>query len=116
VAKTSGAASTANPAAPPPAEVSATKGNGSEELTIAESYLNGTQGRASDNAEAAKWLWRSVAKQNSSAALMLSDLYLKGTGVAKNCDQARMLLDIATRKGAAGAANRLRNLQAFGCQ
>jgi hypothetical protein len=116
VAKTSGAANTTNPAAPPPSQVSTAKGNGSEELAIAESYLNGTHGRASDNAEAAKWLWKSVAKQNSSAALMLSDLYLKGNGVAKNCDQARLLLDIATRKGAAGAANRLRNLQAFGCQ
>ena len=92
------------------------RGNGSEELTIAETYLNGTQGKAQDSAEAAKWLWRSVAKENSSAALVLSDLYLRGSGVAKNCDQARLLLDAAARKGIAGAAERLRNLPAFGCQ
>ena len=92
------------------------RGHGSEELSIAETYLNGTHGKAQDSAEAAKWLWRSVAKENSSAALVLSDLYLRGGGVAKNCDQARLLLDAAARKRIAGAAERLRNLPAFGCQ
>ena len=92
------------------------RGNGSEELTIAVTYLNGAHGKAQDSAEAAKWLWRSVAKQNSRAALVLSDLYLRGSGVAKNCDQARLLLGAAARRGVAGAAERLRNLPAFGCQ
>ena len=92
------------------------RGNGSEELTIAENYLNGTQGKAQDSAEAAKWLWRSVSKQNAGAEVLLSDLYMHGNGVAKSCDQARLLLDAAARKGAAGATERLRNLPAFGCQ
>jgi len=46
----------------------------------------------------------------------LSDLYLRGDGVPKSCDQARLLLDAVARKGKASAAERLRNLQAFGCQ
>jgi hypothetical protein len=116
VAKTPPATNATNLAAPPTSQISAARGNGSEELAIAENYLNGTHGKASDSGEAAKWLWKSVAKQNSSAALILSDLYLRGNGVAKSCDQARLLLDIAARKGAAGAADRLRNLQAFECQ
>ena len=116
VAKASAAANTPNLSAQSPSQSSRARGNGFEELAIAENYLNGTQGKASDSAEAAKWLWKSVAKQNSSAALILSDLYLRGNGVAKSCDQARLLLDIAARKGAAGAADRLRNLQAFACQ
>ena len=102
-------------AAPVPTSQPA-RGNGFEELTIAENYLNGKQGKARDSAEAAKWLWRSVSKQNASAAVLLSDLYLHGNGVAKSCDQARLLLDAAARKGAAGAAERLRNLPAYGCQ
>jgi hypothetical protein len=106
----------AGAAAKPAPPVHSARGNGSEELTIAENYLNGTQGKAQDRAEAAKWLWRSVAKQNSRAAVMLSDLYLQGNGVAKSCDQARLLLDSAARKGAAGASERLRNLPAFGCR
>jgi hypothetical protein len=43
-------------------------------------------------------------------------LYLRGDGVPKNCDQARLLLDAAARKGGTAAAERLRNLQAFGCE
>lgn len=97
-----------------PAQSSA--GNGGEELAIAERYLNGTGGQGRDTTEAAKWLWKSVAKHNGQATVLLSDLYLKGSGVSKNCDQARVLLDSAARKGIAGAGERLRNLPAFGCE
>lgn len=89
---------------------------GDEELSIAERYLSGGSGRRRDTAEASTWLWRSVAKHNDRATLLLADLYLRGDGVSKNCDQARVLLDSAARKGMSGAGERLRNLQAFGCQ
>ena len=89
----------------------ATADNGSHELATAQQYLNGR-----DKAEAAKWLWKSISKHNGPATLQLADLYLRGDGVPKNCDQARVLLDSAARKGVAGAGERLRNLQAFGCQ
>jgi TPR repeat protein len=105
-----------SPSATPSSPAISAKGNGTEELAIALSYLNGTPGKARDDGEAAKWLWKSVAKHNDTAALMLSDLYLRGSGVGKNCDQARLLLDAAARKNVAGAAERLRNLQAFSCQ
>jgi hypothetical protein len=89
---------------------------GAEELAVAQRYLNGTNGQRRDTAEAAKWLWKSIAKHNGQATLLLADLYLKGNGVPKNCDQARILLDSAARKGISGAGERLRNLPAFGCQ
>ncbi len=92
------------------------EGKGEEELSIAERYLSGTNGERRDNAQAAKWLWRSVAKHNDRASVLLADLYLRGHGVSKNCDQARVLLDSAARKGMPAAGVRLRNLQAFGCQ
>jgi TPR repeat protein len=57
-----------------------------------------------------------MAKQNAAATLMLSDLYLRGEGVPKNCDQARLLLDAAARKGEPAAAERLRSLPSYGCQ
>jgi hypothetical protein len=91
-------------------------GDGSDELTMAQSYLNGRHGAPRDSTEAVRWLWRSVAKQNATATLLLSDFYLRGDGVAKSCDQARLLLDAAARKGKAAAGERLRNLEAFGCQ
>ena len=90
-------------------------GNGSEELTVAESYLNGTNGKVRDPSEAAKWLWRSFGKKNGAAALLLSDLYVRGEGVPQSCDQARLLLDAAARKGAAGAAERITSLPSRGC-
>jgi TPR repeat protein len=48
--------------------------------------------------------------------MALADLYLKGDGVTKSCDQAHVLLDAAARKGSRAAAERLRHLQAFGCE
>lgn len=96
--------------APPTAEAS-TIDNGSSELAEARRNL-----AAHDSADASKWLWKAIAKHNGEATVLLADLYLKGDGVAKNCDQARVLLDSAARKGVAGAGERLRNLQAFGCQ
>jgi hypothetical protein len=86
--------------------------SGAEELSSAERYLNGTP---RDSKEAAQWLWKSVGKGNLGATMALSDLYLRGDGVTKSCDQARLLLDAAARKGGRAAAERLRNLQAFGC-
>lgn len=98
------------------APASTATGNGSEELALAQHYLNGAGGHGRDTAEAAKWLWKSIAKHNGEATILLADLYLRGDGVSKNCDQARILLDSAARKGVSGAGERLRNLQAFGCQ
>ena len=91
-------------------------GTGGEELALAQRYLNGTNGQGRNSAEAAKWLWKAIAKHNAEATLLLSDLYLRGDGVSKNCDQARVLLDTAALKGVKDAGERLRHLQAFGCQ
>jgi hypothetical protein len=93
----------------------AVSGNGAEELATAQSYLNGTNGRGRDGSEAAKWLWKSISKHNGQATLLLADLYLRGDGVSKNCEQGRVLLDSAAQRGIPGAGERLRNLQAFGC-
>ncbi|HEY6339533.1 MAG TPA: hypothetical protein VIW68_13655 [Candidatus Sulfotelmatobacter sp.] len=91
-------------------------GSGAEELAIAESYLSGTQGKARDSSQAAQWLWKSVARQNAVAALLLSDLYVTGDGVPQNCDQARLLLDAAARKRTPGAGARIRDLPNMGCR
>jgi hypothetical protein len=97
--------------------VTANNQGGEEEFATAEKYLNrSNRGAARDNREAAAWLWKAVGKGNLAATMTLSDLYLRGDGVPKSCDQARLLLVVAARKGKASAGERLRNLQAFGCQ
>lgn len=90
-------------------------GNGTQELQMAQYYLSGKDG-ARDSAEAAKWLWKALAKQNPNAGVMLANLYMRGDGVAKNCDQARLLLVAASEKGSTEAAASLRTLESTGCQ
>jgi hypothetical protein len=89
-------------------------GNGAQELGLAEQYLNG-QGTPRDAGQAAKWLWKAVSKQNANALVPLSDLYLRGDGVAQSCDQARLLLIAAAKKGVPSAEPKLRNLEAASC-
>jgi hypothetical protein len=88
--------------------------NGSVEVAMAEAYLAGKNG-SRNSAEAAKLLWRAVAKENTTAILLLSDLYRAGDGVPKSCDQARLLLRAAARKNVAEATTRLRELETSGC-
>jgi hypothetical protein len=90
--------------------------NGSAEFATAERYLSAMGGSGRDSSEAAKWLWKAMAKHNPDATFALADLYMRGDGVPKNCDQAHVLLDAAARAGMKGAGERLRHLQAFGCQ
>jgi hypothetical protein len=89
-------------------------GNGAQELITARHYLDG-KGATRDTSEAAKWLWKAVSKQNTSAVTLLADLYIRGDGVPKNCDQARLLLAAAAKKGDSEAANKLRTLESDGC-
>jgi TPR repeat protein len=87
--------------------------NGGQELQMAQQYLNGS---SRNSAQAAQWLWKAVAKQNPTALVLLSDLYLRGDGVPKSCDQARILLVAAAKKGAPNVAPTLRSLELHGCQ
>ncbi len=102
----------AEPAVAPRAAAPAGQ-SGAEDLAKAQRYLSGRQGNAR---EAIPLLWDAVARGNASAMVALSDLYLRGDGVAQSCDQARVLLDSAAKKGAAGAGERLVHMQAFGCR
>jgi len=89
-------------------------GNGSIEVAQAEEYLNGRNG-SRDAATAARLLWTAVSKENTSAILLLSNMYMIGDGVPKSCDQAKVLLYAAARKHVVQAADKLRNLEQSGC-
>ncbi len=89
--------------------------NGALDLRLAQRYLGGSMG-VRDPSEAAKFLWKAVSKQNTAAALLLSDLYLRGDGVPKSCDQARLLLVAAAKRRSPQAAQQLHNLESQGCQ
>jgi PilZ domain len=59
-------------------------------------------------------LWASVQSGNTKAAVALADLYIRGDGVPVNCNQARVLLLVASAKSNADAIRKLRELDKTG--
>ena len=99
-----------------PSLSSSSSANGAEELSQAKDYWIGSDGKPRNHSAAVALLWGAVGKQNAEATELLANAYLTGDGTAKNCDQARVLLDAAARQGRKDAGERLRHMQAFGCQ
>jgi len=60
-------------------------------------------------------LWASVQAGNTKSAVALAELYIKGEGVPQNCNQARVLLLVASEKRNAAAIKRLQELDKTGC-
>jgi hypothetical protein len=71
--------------------------------------------RRQDPAEEVRALWSAVGQGNTSAEVTLAKLYLIGGGVKKNCDQARVLLRAAAKKGNTEAIAKLSQLTRQGC-
>jgi hypothetical protein len=69
---------------------------------------------ASDSAAAAAWLWKATSRGNPEAPVRLADMYIKGNGVPKSCEQGLVLLRSAATKENAPARNRLAALYANG--
>ena len=87
---------------------------GQSEYSQAEQLLRANSGVGTG--EAVQLLWISVEKGNPYAEIALADLYWHGRGVPKNCDQTRILLAAAARKGNPEAHRRLEQFQQEGCE
>jgi hypothetical protein len=68
---------------------------------------------ASDSVES---LWGAVQSGSVSAERSLAERFVRGEGVAKNCDQAKILLKAAADRGSREARLRLYELETGGCQ
>ena len=88
--------------------------SGQQEYQQAEQILR-TPGREAEVPQAVKLLWAAVEKGHTGAEMSLADLFRTGRGVTKNCDQAKILLSAAARKGSAEAQKRLDFVQRQGC-
>lgn len=73
-----------------------------------------TNSRQDRSAEATR-LWSAVASGDSSAEVELARLYLRGDGVARNCEQAKVLLRAAAKGGSVEARQQLQKLRSRGC-
>lgn len=72
-------------------------------------------GRTKKTPATPQQLWSSVQAGNTKAAVALADLYMRGDGVPANCDQARVLLVVASKENNAEAIQKLQDLDATGC-
>jgi hypothetical protein len=88
--------------------------NGEAEFTQAERYLRDKS--PGNSVAAANSLWAAVKKGNISAEIALANLYARGDGVTKNCDQARILLRAAAEKGSSMASQELAQVVRGGCR
>ncbi len=99
----------------PPAPAAEAENPGESELILAWQYLEGQGGKPRDPTAASQLLWSAVKKGNLTAETTLANLYLRGEGVPKNCDQARVLLSAASDKGDPEAKRKLLELDRTGC-
>jgi hypothetical protein len=101
------------PTAPAPHADNSTEA-GQEEYLEALQILR-SPSRTSEVPAAIQLLWAAVEKGNTGAEIDLAGLFRAGRGVAKNCDQTRILLSAATRKGSKEARKRLEAFLREGC-
>lgn len=90
-------------------------GSGYEDFDAARAILR-SGSRRQNMDTAVRLLWSGVQKGYAPAEVTLADLYQRGDGVRKNCDQARVLLEAATKKGSPEAKLRLHLLLNQGCE
>src|SRR5882724_855600 len=90
-------------------------GTGQEEFDSAREILRGNS-RQRDLPRAVALLWAGVRKGYVPADVTLADLFRRGDGVEKNCDQARVLLVAASKKGSLDARQMLEHMAEQGCE
>jgi hypothetical protein len=90
-------------------------GTGQEEFNAAREILRGSN-RQRDFSRALDLLWAGVRKGYVPAEVTLADLFRRGDGLEKNCDQARVLLVAASKKGSSDARLMLEQMAEQGCQ
>jgi len=88
---------------------------GEQEYSQAQDMLKSAD-REGGFQEAVRLLWIAVEKGNSKAEVSLAELYRRGEGVTRNCDQTRILLTAAARKGNSEAQRRLDKFLREGCE
>lgn len=113
---------TRDPQVPPVTDRSDAPGNAPAESRGGPSALRldapnqSLSGRAGNSpTDTISQLWTAVARGDANAEVTLARRFLNGDGVNKNCEQARVLLVAASKRGNPEAIRELRKLLAHGC-
>ena len=112
---TTSAERTVKPVEVPPVTEPVDGESGLEEFNLARDFLK-SGNRQQDLPRAVALLWSGVRKGYVPAEVTLADLYRRGEGVEKNCDQARVLLVAASKKGSPDARRMLEFMAENGCE
>ena len=112
--KASAAVPESKPVAPAETPQAPVEGNGAPEKAEAEVAPKAEPPRSEGESVAS--LWDAVQGGSVAAEMSLAEHFARGDGVAKNCDQARVLLKAAAGKGNREARLRLYQLESGGCQ
>lgn len=88
---------------------------GQAEFQTADAALGQARTREA-KAHAAQLLWTAVSSGSSDAEIELADLYGRGEGVQKNCQQARILLSAARERSNPLVAKEASELRVYGCR
>jgi cytoskeletal protein RodZ len=99
----------------PSPDSSATLQKGQAEFQTADAALGQARTREA-KARAAQLLWTAVSSGSSDAEVELADLYGRGEGVQKNCQQARILLSAARERSNPLVAKEASELRVYGCR
>jgi hypothetical protein len=75
----------------------------------------GGEAKATKKPMTLQQLWAAVQRGSDKAAVELADHYIQGDGVPVNCDQARVLLLVASEKNNSDAIRKLHDLDEKGC-
>ena len=98
----------------PKSEAGVESETGQDEFNAARDLLRG-KNRQQELSKAVDLLWAGVRKGYVPAEVTLADMFRRGDGVEKNCDQARVLLVAASKKGSADARQMLEKMAEQGC-
>jgi hypothetical protein len=94
-----------------------TAGGGERQESLLErQVVRADRPEAWDANESVESLWGAVQGGSVSAERSLAERFVRGEGVAKNCDQAKVLLKAAADRGSREARLRLYELETGGCQ
>src|SRR5262249_4198184 len=99
----------------PEAQTFASADNGLSDFRAADAALRQAH-TPEDVAHAATMLWAAVTNGSSDAEVELADVYGRGVGVRRNCQQALILLNAAREHSNPRADQESDTLRSYGCR
>jgi TPR repeat protein len=108
-------AEAAVPAEGQPARLDTSATGGERQESVLEKQVIRDKPETWDASESVESLWGAVQGGSLSAERSLAERFVRGEGVAKNCEQAKVLLKAAANRGSREARLRLYELETQGC-